>query len=169
MNQNNEFNNTFGRKPLNREVHLTDYLNIIRKHIWILVIFFTAVVSVVTYLSFTVTPVYKATTQIIIDNKKSFMEEMADVMRIDATDKEYYQTQYKLLASRSLAKQVIQENELSEVFYRDAPEKTGSPETAPDENDTESSLPLSDAEVTSEMIDWYLKNLQIEPFVKHIW
>ena len=163
MNQNNEFNNTFGRKPLNREVHLTDYLNIIRKHIWILVIFFTAVVSVVTYLSFTVTPVYKATTQIIIDNKKSFMEEMADVMRIDATDKEYYQTQYKLLASRSLAKQVIQENELSEVFYRDAPEKTGSPETAPDENDTESSLPLSDAEVTSEMIDWYLKNLQIEP------
>ncbi|WP_295103710.1 DUF4388 domain-containing protein [uncultured Candidatus Kuenenia sp.] len=163
MNQNNEFNNTFGRKPLNREVHLTDYLKIIRKHIWILVIFFTVVVSVVTYLSFTVTPVYKATTQIIIDNKKSFMEEMADVMRIDATDKEYYQTQYKLLASRSLAKQVIQENELREVFYRDALEKIGSSETAPDENDMESYLPLSDAEVTSEMIDWYLRNLMIEP------
>lgn len=163
MNQNNEFNNTFGGKPLNREVHLTDYLNIIRKHIWILVIFFTVVVSVVTYLSFTVTPVYKATTQIIIDNKKSFMEEMADVMRLEATDKEYYQTQYKLLASRSLAKQVIQENELREVFYRDAPEKIGSSETAPDENGTESYLPLPDAEVTSEMIDWYLRNLMIEP------
>ncbi|WP_347272756.1 DUF4388 domain-containing protein [Candidatus Kuenenia sp.] len=163
MNQNNEFNNTFGGKPFNGDVHLTDYLNIIRKHIWILVIFFTAVVSVVTYLSFTVTPVYKATTQIIIDNKKSFMEEMADVMRIDATDKEYYQTQYKLLASRSLAKQVIQENELWEVFYDNVPEKRVSFEGISDNNDAESSLTSSNDLVTSEMIDWYLKNLQIEP------
>jgi len=152
-----EYNTAHKENIHQNQPHLIDYLNIIKKRIWIVVIFFIAVVSTVAYLSFTATPIYKATTQIIIENKSSFMEEMADVMQIDTRDEEYYQTQHKLLESRSLAKQVIRDNNLQEVFYSNNPEKQKSEGTQPKSSDS------SESGVTSKMVDWYLANLEVSP------
>ncbi|MEB2309911.1 MAG: P-loop NTPase [Candidatus Brocadiaceae bacterium] len=148
--------------PLQQDAHLIDYLNVIRKRKWVVIIFFLTVVATVNVGSFFTTPVYKATTQLIIENNDSLLNEMADVSKVnmnsDVQNKSYYQTQYKLLMSRSLAKSVIDELELwkdcnledyRSVKEQDAPHgnSSGQPEMRNDPR----------------IIKWYLKNLEISP------
>lgn len=132
------------------EVHLTDYLNIIKKRKWTVAAFFLAIVSIVAIWSFLTTPVYKATTQIMIESQSSFINKIADATYVDPKDDAYYQTQYRLLKSRSLAKKVIEDLGLWKDFKKDDNEN---PQT-----------PLS-SEVTIDprMVDSYLLSLQVAP------
>ena len=148
--------------PSQQNVHLIEYLNVIRKRKWVVIVFFLVVVSTVIVGSFRATPIYKATTQLMIENNDSLLNEMADVSKVnmnsDVQNKSYYQTQYKLLVSRSLAKGVIEELEL----WKDCKLK--------DVRNTEgkSALPgnssgQSDVRNDPRIIGWYLKNLEISP------
>lgn len=119
-----------------RQVHLTDCLNIIRKYKWVVIIFFLIVVSAVTAITLYTTPVYRATAQIIIERRPSFTSTMTNVTEMDTFDANYHQTQYNLLMSRSLARQVIENLKLYDS---------------------------SEAEMPSWFVDWYLSNLQIVP------
>lgn len=148
--------------PLQQDVHLVDYLNVIRKRKWIVIIFFLTVVSTVIVGSFRATPIYKATTQLIIENNDSLLNDMADVSKVnmnsDVQNKSYYQTQYKLLVSRSLAKGVIEELDL----WKDC--KLEDNECAEDLG----SLPGNSSgqpEIRNDprVVKWYLKNLEISP------
>ena len=51
-----------------RELHLLDYLMILRRHQWLVVSFLLALVTVVTIATFRMQPVYEATTRIEIDH-----------------------------------------------------------------------------------------------------
>ncbi len=90
-----------------QEFHLTDYVNIIRKRKWVVFTFLFVVVSIVAYKTFNTIPEYKATTQIIIEGQSSFMNDMT---KINDTNlgREYLETQYKLLKSKSLASKTIE-------------------------------------------------------------
>ncbi len=112
MNQNFSHDQT----SFPRQMHLTDYLNIIRKRKWVVISFFLVVVFVVSVKTFRTTPVYKATSQVIIETESSFMGDMANVTNYNIGEKAYYETQYKLLKSRSLASRVIEDMGLREYL-----------------------------------------------------
>ncbi len=54
-----------------REFHLLDSLMILRKHQWLIVSFFLALVTIVTIATFRIQPVYEATTRIEIDRENN--------------------------------------------------------------------------------------------------
>ena len=89
-----------------QETHLRDYLAVILRRKRAVILFFIAVVATVTVASFTMKPLYKATAVVEIDKKNPNVYAFPEVQPA-FTDDQYYQTQYKVLKSRSLAKMVI--------------------------------------------------------------
>ena len=148
-----------------QQVHLTDYINIIRRRKWVVIIFFLMVVSMVTAVSFMSKPVYKATAQIIIEDQPSVIG-MNEIAGGNSGRQDYYQTQYNLLRSRSLAYKVIRELELWKVFEL---HKTGNAHASiplPSSSNGLESLPDKQgpkSQIESMIVGWYLSNLQITP------
>lgn len=89
------------------EPHLKDYALVILRRKWILIISFIVVVTLATFNAFKATPIYQATTQVKIDRENPNVLSFEEVLAIDSQDLIFYQTQYKILASRSLALRVI--------------------------------------------------------------
>ncbi len=88
------------------EVHLRDYLHVILRRKWIVITFLVALVTTVTIATFMMKPLYKSTVTIKIDKERPDVLTFKDVVTID-TGENYYQTQYKILKSRNLARRVI--------------------------------------------------------------
>jgi len=93
--------------PEEEEIHLRDYLNVILKRRWTVITCFVVLVTVVTIASFKMEPVYKATCQILIERDNPKVVKIEEVMAIDASSTDYYQTQYEILKSQELAERVI--------------------------------------------------------------
>jgi polysaccharide biosynthesis transport protein len=80
-----------------------------------------------------ISPVYQATTQLLIERESPNVLAIKQVAQVDAERDDYYQTQYKLIESRELARRVIQKLKL--LGERDfggprTPEQIGAIETA---------------------------------------
>ena len=107
------------------EISLSDFIEILRKRKWIIIS--TLVLSVATVLiaSLMMTPEYKAeiTLEISPDNPK--ITTFQDVVELDAPQAEYYETQYKLIKSKTLADQVSRELQLSKNPEFDPDKKGG--------------------------------------------
>jgi len=97
---------------LDEEVHLRDYLRVILKRRWMIATVFLVLVTTVTISNFNMDPVYRATTQILIDKENPNVVNVEEVLGINAADRDYYQTQYEILKSKSLALKVIKELDL---------------------------------------------------------
>lgn len=137
------------------QVHLIDYLNIIRKRKWVAIFFLLGVICMVTIASLLTTPVYKATVQLIIEEQASFMKGMTDIAHTDIRDMEYAQTQHNILTSRSLAKNVIENLKLIKDLTKIPTVLSGT-----------SSVSLNAQETQmSRMVDWYLNHLEIVPIL----
>jgi len=151
------------QRPFPQQVHLTDYLNIIRRRKWVVIIFFLAVISLVTTTSFLTVPTYKATTQIIIEKQTSPFIGMDKAAANDYRQQDYYQTQSNLLRTRTLAYKVIDEIELWKDFQLSRTQNAhasisapGGPGSLPDKQGSKSRFePV--------IVNWYLSNLQITP------
>lgn len=95
------------RKP-REEPHLFDYARIVvkRRHV-------AAAVAVTIFLaaalySFTATPLYEGRAQLLIEADNPNIVNFKEVIDEAQSRQDYYQTQYKLLQSRSLAKKTIE-------------------------------------------------------------
>jgi capsular exopolysaccharide synthesis family protein len=95
------------------EVHLKDYFWVVYKRRWTIAAFFTVVVAVVTVLTFTMVPVYRATTQVLIEKENPNIMDFKELYAIDTTNNDFYRTQYKILESRFIALKVIEKLHLS--------------------------------------------------------
>ncbi|MEA1991113.1 MAG: polysaccharide biosynthesis tyrosine autokinase [Thermodesulfobacteriota bacterium] len=107
--------NTETRIPdeyLEEEVHLRDYLRVILKRRWMIATVFLVLVTTVTISNLNMDPVYQATTQILIDKENPNVVNVEEVVGINAADRDYYQTQYEILKSKSLALKVIKDLDL---------------------------------------------------------
>lgn len=109
-----------------KDPHLRDYWQVLRKHRWIVLTCFLVTVVTVATATFVQQPVYKATATLQIDkvapNVLKF-EEVSPPANKDTDD--YYQTQYKLLMSYSLAERVVRLLRLDanpEFSGKDAPD-----------------------------------------------
>jgi capsular exopolysaccharide synthesis family protein len=95
-----------------REPHLYDYLLILRKHLWLILSFMLAVVTIVAIATFRIQPVYVATTRIEIDR------ENANILPFQGNDlydymadlDNYIETQSKILTSETLALHTIRDS-----------------------------------------------------------
>ncbi len=90
------------------EIHLRDYLAVILKRKWTIIVCFAVLVTTVTIGSFKMEPVYKATCQVLIERENPNVVNIQEVMAIDASSTDYYQTQYEILKSKDLAEMVIE-------------------------------------------------------------
>ena len=89
------------------------------KRKWTVIAFFAIIVITVAIHTFTATPVYEASTRLIIDKENPNVVSIQEVMAINASGTDYYQTQYKIIESRTVAREVIRHLNLekSEEFF----------------------------------------------------
>jgi succinoglycan biosynthesis transport protein ExoP len=104
------------------EIHLHDYLHIIRKRKWVIMTILFVVVASVTILTFRQTPVYQATARILIEKETPNILTFKEVLDLDTADTDYYQTQHKILKSRTLAKQVLEKLGMMEQALKQGPD-----------------------------------------------
>lgn len=90
-----------------REIHLKDYLRVIKKRRWTVIAFFVVVVTIVMLHTFTAKPLYEATSQVLIEKENANIVSFEEVLNLDTAHADYFNTQYKILKSRSLARVVF--------------------------------------------------------------
>ncbi|MBP1717168.1 MAG: putative Protein-tyrosine kinase [Deltaproteobacteria bacterium] len=96
------------------KVHLRDYWKVVQKRRWVIFAVFLIVVVSTAIVTFTMRPVYRGTTTIQINKENPQIVDFKEVFTVNTTDLDYYQTQYKILESRSLARRVIQTLKLTD-------------------------------------------------------
>ncbi len=96
------------------EIDLRDYLHVVLKRRWTVITVFTVILITVTIHAFTATPMYEATTRIIIDRENPNVVSIQEVMAVNASGTDYYQTQYKIIESRTVVREVIKRLNLDE-------------------------------------------------------
>ena len=90
-----------------QEIDLRSYLRVIAKRRWTIMTFFIVVVCSVAIHTFTATPIYQATARIVIEKENPNLVSIQEVLAVDSTGQDYYQTQYKIIESRTVAREVI--------------------------------------------------------------
>ena len=97
-----------------REPHLYDYLLILRKHMWLILSFLIAVVTIVSIATFRMQPVYSTTSRIEIDkeNTNILPFQGVDSYEFMMDQDAYIETQSRILTSETLALQTIRNSGL---------------------------------------------------------
>ncbi|MFA5908981.1 MAG: polysaccharide biosynthesis tyrosine autokinase [Vicinamibacterales bacterium] len=103
----------YGQAAGGDEVHLVDYLRVLHKRRWSAITAFLLVFGSVTIYTFTTTPIYSARTQILIENETPNVVKFEEVYEQNKA-LDYYQTQYRLLQSRALARRTLEAEKLWE-------------------------------------------------------
>lgn len=88
------------------------YAFVLYKRKWVIAVFFLAVVSLIVFRTSRQKPVYRATASVIIDRSPPrVLPGMAEVVDLGNanywSNKEYFQTQYKIITSRAVAEKVV--------------------------------------------------------------
>jgi uncharacterized protein involved in exopolysaccharide biosynthesis/Mrp family chromosome partitioning ATPase len=152
------------------EAHLSDYLDILKRRKWIIILCFVLIVGAVTAVSFYMTPEYEATTQILLGGQPTLMNPLGDGTERLPERSLNYKTHVNLLSNRSLARKVIAELELEKIY----PSIVGAQPLLPDANAKHSNdaaeqktiPPTNDKEayvLNAEVLDWYLRRLTVTP------
>ncbi len=97
-----------------REVHLSEYWKVIQKRRWTIISFTFIVLIATGVTTFRMEPVYRATATIQINKENPQILDFKEIFAVDTMEYDYYQTQYRILESRGLAKRVIKSLRLSE-------------------------------------------------------
>ena len=97
-----------------KEVNLRDYWKVIQKRRWIIIAFFFIVLIATAVGTFTMKPIYRGTVTLQINKENPQIVDFKEIFAVNTMDMDYYQTQYKILESRTLARRVIQALKLSE-------------------------------------------------------
>lgn len=97
-----------------KNVNLQDYLRVVLKHRWTIATVFAVVFVSVLIFTFTATPIYMGTARVIIEKENPKVVSMQEVMTVDSSGLDYYQTQYKIIESRSVAREVVRRLKLDQ-------------------------------------------------------
>jgi capsular exopolysaccharide synthesis family protein len=90
-----------------QQIDLRSYLRVITKRRWTILTFFIIVFLSVAIHTFTATPIYQASSRIVIEKENQNVVSIQEVLAVDSTGQDYYQTQYKIIESRTVARDVI--------------------------------------------------------------
>jgi succinoglycan biosynthesis transport protein ExoP len=98
-----------------REIHLRDYLRTIYKRRYTVYTFFIIVFVVVVIGTFSTTPIYKATTEVLIEKVEPSNLSMMYPYYF-SYDPAFYETQYQLIKSTSVAQKVVEMLDLERTY-----------------------------------------------------
>jgi succinoglycan biosynthesis transport protein ExoP len=92
------------------ERHLTDYLRVIYKRRWVATPAFLAVFALGAINSYRTTPLYRASTQILIEKDTPKVGDLSTIFQQQDGwyNDDFYQTQYRILQSRSLSRRTAE-------------------------------------------------------------
>jgi capsular exopolysaccharide synthesis family protein len=90
------------------EPHLLDYVKVLVKRRWTAATAFVLVFVGVTVYTFTATPIFEASARLLIEADEQNVVAFKQVVDEDRAKADYYQTQYNILQSRSLARKTIE-------------------------------------------------------------
>lgn len=99
------------------EIHLREYLQVLKKRRWTVIAIFVIFVTLVSVYTLTSEPIYQATVQLLIERDNPKVVSIQEVLAIDATSTDYYQTQYELLKSDNLARRVVRRLNRNQVSF----------------------------------------------------
>lgn len=146
---------------IEEEPHLRDYLNVVLRRRWTVIAFFVAVVTTVIIGTFLARPQYKATTTIKIDKENPNILAFKDVVTLERTEEDYYQTQYKILKSRNLAKRVIRSLKLdTNPEFVPAVQKENKTDT---DTLSKSNILLEDDGIDQGLVDAFISKVDVSP------
>ncbi len=143
----------FGPDPIptsQQTLQLSDCLNIVWKRRWWAIYVFVAVVGIVTVKNLLTTPVYEATTSLLIGKQYSTENTIGTSLARGELSQEYFKTQSSLLMSNDLVSDIIKELRI------------GQDPTARDKGPVANKLSDFIGWKMPDMIDWYLSNLKVE-------
>lgn len=94
---------------------LVHYLSVVRRRIWLVLGVIAAALLAALYVTYTTVPLYRASTTIEVSREASRVLEQDDTMPANARlGTEFYQTQYGLIGSRSVAAGVVRKLRLAD-------------------------------------------------------
>ncbi|MEP6915547.1 MAG: polysaccharide biosynthesis tyrosine autokinase, partial [Acidobacteriota bacterium] len=88
-------------------VHLLDYVKVLYKRRWTALTAFVIVVLTVSVYTFTATPIYQSHVQLLIEKEATNVVSFKEAFEQNQITDDYYQTQYKVLQSRALARRTL--------------------------------------------------------------
>jgi uncharacterized protein involved in exopolysaccharide biosynthesis len=151
------------------ESHLVDYFRMLHKRRWTAVTVFILIFGSVTVYTFTRTPLFSARVQILIENENPNVVKFEEVYEQNKATVDYYQTQYRILESRALARRTIDGEKLWEhPLFGSVPSKAFAPSQWLKNvfSGSDESEPAPDAQETatqSRVIDHFLAALDVNP------
>lgn len=101
--------NTHSEKPNNNEevIDLGAYLNVIKQSKWKILGFAIVVTLLTIMVALTLVPKYVATATLLIESEQTKAVSFDEIYGLDSTKKEYYLTQFEVIKSNSIAREVI--------------------------------------------------------------
>ncbi|MCK8131496.1 polysaccharide biosynthesis tyrosine autokinase [Pseudoalteromonas sp. 2CM28B] len=101
--------NTHFEKPKNNEelIDLGAYFNIIKQSKWKILGFAVVVTLLTIMVALTLVPKYNATATLLIESEQTKAVSFDEIYGLDSTKKEYYLTQFEVIKSNSIAREVI--------------------------------------------------------------
>ena len=87
-----------------QERHFLDYLRVLSKRRWTAIPTFVVVASILLVPTYTAVPLYEASGQLLIEADTQNVVSFQAVVEQEAATADFYQTQYRILESRALAK-----------------------------------------------------------------
>lgn len=108
--------NSLSEKPNSNEelIDLGAYLNVIKQNKWKILGFSVVVTLFTMMVTLTLVPKYIASATLLIESEQTKAVSFDEVYGLDSTKKEYYQTQFEVIKSDSIAREVITKLNLAE-------------------------------------------------------
>jgi polysaccharide biosynthesis transport protein len=143
-------------EPQDGQKSLWEYLHVVlRRRNLVLAVFFAITAASVVRTMLT-RPVYEGSASVLIDRADPSVLTFKEVAQVDASRDDYYQTQYKLLQSRSLVRRVIEDMNLLNDPEFGGPRSPGEIEAA------KAAEPGS-SQLMEEAISAFLERLTVKP------
>ena len=107
-------------------IDFSSYINVIKRGKWRILGFATAVTLLTIMVALALTPKYIATATLLIEAEQTKAVSFDEVYGLDSSKKEYYLTQFEVIKSDSIAKEVITKLDLkSHVDFSEEPSALG--------------------------------------------
>jgi capsular exopolysaccharide synthesis family protein len=101
------FSDAMAADAADGQSHVRDYLRVLHKRRWPALTLLLLVVVTTAIYSFTATPVYSASVQILIEKGETNVVAFKETIEPNQVADDYYQTQYRILQSRALARRTM--------------------------------------------------------------
>jgi len=151
-------------------IDLREYWRIIVKRKWVVIGFFLIVLITVITATMLMTPIYRATSVLQIEREAAKVVEFKDASQTEvAGDRDFYQTQYELLKSRSLAERVVEKMgyALERIYADESISAVMSAKDGGDEKmsitDQQAAQQKADSEKKRRLVGAVMESLTVEP------